>query len=264
MTSSIEGSAPNLLQLLADPQRWVLLQELAASDRRVGELTALTGKPQNLVSYHLRALRSAGIVTARRSAADGRDTYYRVDLERCSDVLSHAGRALHPGVRLAPAQPPPADRPRRRRVRVLFICTGNSARSQIAAALLDSLSGHSIEARSAGTHPKALHPNAVRVLAERGIDISGNSTTPVSRYARTRFDQVITLCDKAKEECQGLGDGAVTAHWSMSDPSAAGGSDEATYPSFERTAEEIEVRVRFLIAQLTAASRQEGSTHADR
>src|SRR2546425_5356713 len=88
------------LQLLAEPHRWRLLRELTRSDRRVGELTELLGEPQNLLSYHLAELRRAGLVSARRSAADGRDTYYRVEPQRCSALLSSVGAALQPGLRL--------------------------------------------------------------------------------------------------------------------------------------------------------------------
>src|SRR6478735_5929210 len=98
-----------VLQLLGDPRRWRLLSELAESDRRVGELTELVGKPQSLVSYHLGELRAAGLVEARRSAADGRDTYYRADLGRCAELLVDAGAALHPALRLEPV-PPSHDR----------------------------------------------------------------------------------------------------------------------------------------------------------
>src|SRR5437762_2270779 len=118
---------PEILGLLGDPLRWQLVVELGRSDRRVGELVQLVEKPQNLVSYHLAELRRAGIVTARRSSADGRDVYYRADLFRCRDLLGEAGLLLHPGLSLAPI---PADDvgPRRARPRVLFLCTGNSAR----------------------------------------------------------------------------------------------------------------------------------------
>src|SRR3954463_14976414 len=95
------GVSPlEFLQLIADPLRWRLLDELGRSDRRVGELCDLVGKPQSLVSYHLRELRSAGLVAARQSAADGRDTYYRGDIRRCGDLLRATGAALHPAVRL--------------------------------------------------------------------------------------------------------------------------------------------------------------------
>ncbi len=84
---------------------------------------------------------------------------------------------------------------------VLFLCTGNSARSQMAEALLEHRCEHAIAGRSAGSHPKALHPNVVRVMAERGIDISGRPSKHLDRFARTRFDRVITLCDKVREIC---------------------------------------------------------------
>src|SRR5882724_8829525 len=123
---------PEILGLLGEPLRWQLVVELGRSDRRVGELVQLLGKPQNLISYHLAELRHAGIVSARRSSADGRDVYYRADLFRCRDLLGAAGLSLHPGLALAPGSPPPVEvEPRRPRPRLLFLCTGNSARSQI-------------------------------------------------------------------------------------------------------------------------------------
>ena len=84
MVTGEAATAPiRFVQLLADEQRWRLLQELARSDRKVSELTELVGKPQNLVSYHLASLRNAGVVSSRRSSADRRDTYYRMDMRRC-------------------------------------------------------------------------------------------------------------------------------------------------------------------------------------
>ena len=92
---------PPFLQLAGHPLRWRLLSELARSDRRVGELCELAGRRQSLVSYHLRQLRDGGMVSARRSLADGRDTYYVLELARCGELLGSAGASLHPG--LAPA-----------------------------------------------------------------------------------------------------------------------------------------------------------------
>ena len=253
VAKSGETSSTRFLQLIADPQRWVLLRELTLSDRRVGELTALVGKPQNLVSYHLGELRSGGLISARRSSADGRDTYYRIDLARCRKMFVEAGIALHPGVRLGQLPPTPATPSRAGKPRVLFLCTGNSARSQIAEAVLDHRSEHTIGARSAGSHPKPLHPNAVRVMAERGIDIAGRPTKHFNRFARSRFNQIVTLCDKVKEVCPELPGHPTTAHWSIADPSA---EPEDNYPSFVRTADEIEERVEFLIAQIRAETSQ--------
>ena len=237
------------LQLAGDPQRWQLLVELARSDRRVGELTELCGKPQNLVSYHLGELRRAGLVSSRRSSADRRDTYYRVDVARCTELLGAAGATLQPGLRLGPV-PANGATIRGGAPRVLFLCTGNSARSQMAEALLRKRSGGAVEARSAGSHPKTLHPHAVRVMAERGIDISGRPAKHLNRFARTRFDRVITLCDKVREICPEFPGPPTTSHWSMSD--LAADTDVAGYPAFVRTADELETRVGLLLAQLTA------------
>jgi ArsR family transcriptional regulator, arsenate/arsenite/antimonite-responsive transcriptional repressor / arsenate reductase (thioredoxin) len=238
---------------LSDPLRWQLMTELGRSDRRVGELVELVGKPQNVVSYHLAELRRGQIVTARRSAADGRDVYYRADLFRCRDLLGQAGRALHPGLTLSPA--PPDGEPRRPPARLLFLCTGNSARSQIAEALVEHRSGGTVEARSAGSHPKPLHPNAVRVMATRGIDIAGRPTKSLTRFAGSTFDRVITLCDKVREICPELPGAPVAAHWSIADPAAAGATDEASYPAFQQVADEIEDRVDLLLADLRDPTR---------
>jgi protein-tyrosine-phosphatase len=189
------------------------------------------------------------LISARRSSADGRDTYYRVDLARCGELLAGAGIALHPGLRLARTPVAASEDRRGHRPKVLFLCTGNSARSQMAEAILEHRSRHAIEAHSAGSDPRTLHPFAVRVMSERGIDIADRPTKHFSRFARSRFDQVVTLCDKVKEVCPELPGHPTTAHWSMPDPAA--GVDD-TYPNFVRAADEIEERVGFLIARLIA------------
>ena len=135
---------------------------------------------------------------------------------------------------------------------MLFLCTGNSARSQIAEALLEHRTRGVVSARSAGSHPKPLHPNAVRVMAERGIDISNHRSKHLDRFARTRFDRVITLCDKVREVCPEFPGQPTTAHWSMADPAAEDSDADTSYRAFVRTADEIEARVALLIAQLTS------------
>jgi protein-tyrosine-phosphatase/DNA-binding transcriptional ArsR family regulator len=244
---------PDVLQLLAEPIRWDLLTELGRSDRRVGELCELVGKPQSLVSYHLRELRDAGLVTSRRSAADGRDTYYRGDIRRCADLLQATGTALHPAVRFGPVDAgPPARRGPKRRV--LFLCTGNSARSQMAEALLQHHTDGRVLARSAGSQPKPLHEHAVRVMAERGIDSAGRQSKHLDRFVGDQFDRVITLCDKVREVCPDFEGQPIAAHWSMADPSTEPGG----YRAFVRAADEIEERVDLLVAQLYAESTKEG------
>jgi protein-tyrosine-phosphatase/DNA-binding transcriptional ArsR family regulator len=241
------------LRLVADPLRWQLMRELAGTDHRVSELTALAGKPQNLVSYHLRQLRDAGLVSAHRSSADGRDTYYRADLDRCARLLRATGSAIHPGLQLDVA-PPPAQAGPTRRPRVLFICTGNSARSQIAEGLLDKMSGHAVDARSAGTHPTRVHPNAVRVMAARDVDISRHRTKHLRRFARMQFDQVVTLCDRAREVCPEFTGSPPVSHWSTANPAAEDGSDDETYAAFESTAQDLEARITYLLPLLTKPS----------
>jgi protein-tyrosine-phosphatase/DNA-binding transcriptional ArsR family regulator len=241
-----ESSPPRFLRLAGHPLRWRLLSELARSDRRVGELCELAGRRQSLVSYHLRQLRDGGLVSLRRSAADGRDTYYILDLPRCGELLSSAGLSLHPG--LAPI---PRRRSKRERgapvARVLFLCTGNSTRSQIAEALASQMSGGAVTAASAGSHPKPIHPNAVRVMRERNIDLSGRRPKHLSEFAGQRFDYVISLCDRVREVCPEFPGGPELIHWSIPDPAREPGTNQETLPAFERTAAELCTRIGFLI-----------------
>jgi ArsR family transcriptional regulator, arsenate/arsenite/antimonite-responsive transcriptional repressor / arsenate reductase (thioredoxin) len=249
MAGQGESSPPRFLRLAGHPLRWRLLSELARSDRRVGELCALAGRRQSLVSYHLRQLRDGGLVSMRRSAADGRDTYYVLDLARCGELLTSAGVALHPG--LAPTLSPRGGRARGSTpARVLFLCTGNSARSQIAEALAEQLSGGAVSAASAGSHPKPLHPNAVRVMRERGIDLAGRRSKHLSEFAAQRFDYLVSLCDRVREVCPELPHWPELIHWSIPDPAREPGSDQQTLPAFERTATELHTRIAFLIAAI--------------
>jgi protein-tyrosine-phosphatase/DNA-binding transcriptional ArsR family regulator len=248
-----ESTPPRFLRLAGHPLRWQLLSELARSDRRVGELCVLAGRRQSLVSYHLRQLRDGGLVSLRRSAADGRDTYYVLDLARCGELLASAGVALHPA--LAPTTSPHPSREGAATVAdVLFLCTGNSARSQIAEALAEHLSGGAVTATSAGSHPKPLHPNAVRVMRDRGIDISARRSKHLSEFAERRFDYVISLCDRVREVCPEFPGAPDLIHWSVPDPAREPGRDEEILPAFERTAAELETRIGFLIEAIKATT----------
>jgi protein-tyrosine-phosphatase len=243
--SSAVGLPPSFLRLVADPVRWRLLSELARSDRRVGELCALVDRPQNLVSYHLGRLRAGHVVSSRRSQADGRDSYYVLDLVRCRQLWAVSGGELHPGLRLVPASA--ERRARVRRVRVLFLCTGNSARSQIAEALVEQMSGGAVRAASAGSHPKPLHPNTARAMRERGLDLGGRRSKHLNQFVRRRFDYVVSLCDRVREVCPEFPEHPHLIHWSIPDPAREGNSDEETYPAFQRTAAELAGRVPFLL-----------------
>ena len=234
------NALPLFLRLAAHPLRWQLLTELARSDRRVRELTALLDQPQNLVSYHLGRLRAAEFVSMRRSSADARDPYYRIDLDRCGDLLSATGAALHPGlhVRIPPFAPtaalgaPP---------RVLFLCTGNSARSQMAEAILNREAQGTVVAASAGSQPKALHPYAVEAMRRRGIDLSGRRTKHYLEL-EGHFDYVVSLCDRVREVCPEFPESPRLIHWSIPDPA------REELPVFEQIAQDLEGRIRFLLA----------------
>ena len=245
---------PAFVRLAAHPLRWRLLTELVAGDFRVRELVTLVGEPQNLVSYHLRLLRDGGLVTATRSSFDGRDNYYHLDLERCAEALAETGTALHPALRRPPSpRIPPLDLRRSPPFGVLFVCTGNSARSPIAQALLRHRSYDQIEAASAGSKPRSrLHPIAVRVLHDDfGIDIAGQRPRPVNTLTSNRFDYVVSLCDRARESCPDFPDHPRRVHWSIPDPAVAVGPDLAS--AFQRTASDLDLRIRHLLPVLTAS-----------
>ena len=250
---------PALFRLAGDPVRWALVRELAQSDRRVRELTAALRLPQSLVSYHLGRLRTAGVVSARRSAADGRDAYYRLDLDRCRDLLADAGAALHPA--LGGAAPLETPAPGRRH-RVLFLCTGNSARSQMAEALAEARSGGAFKASSAGSRPKPLHASAVRVMAARGIDISANVPKHLETVLAQRFDSVISLCDRVREVCPEFPGEPRTIHWSIADPAAEPVDPADPDAAFEGTAQELETRISFLQRQIGHDPRLPEVAHA--
>lgn len=143
---------------------------------------------------------------------------------------------------------------------MLFVCTGNGARSQIAEALLQHAAGDRVEVVSAGSHPKPVHPNAVKVLAERGIDIRGRRSKHLDQFAGQRFDYVVTLCDKVREHCPEFPGRLETTHWSIEDPGHNGASARAGYPVFRHVAAELDARIGFLISliddQITKGAHQ--------
>lgn len=133
-----------------------------------------------------------------------------------------------------------------RKKRVLFLCTGNSARSQMAEGLLRHFGGERFEAFSAGTHPKGLHPRSIEAMEELGIDISHQTSKDVSIYANDHFDYVITVCDRAKQRCP-IFPGAEPIHWGFDDPAEAPSNRQIE--TFRRVRDEIQQRLRlFLLA----------------
>ena len=130
------------------------------------------------------------------------------------------------------------------RARVLFLCTGNSARSQIAEALLKHLGGADFEVLSAGTRPTGVDPLTLRVLQERGLDSAGLRSKSLDEFAGQRFDYVVTVCDAAAEECPFFPGAAQQLHWSFPDPAAVEGTEEEKLAAFRETERGMRERVQ--------------------
>ncbi len=146
-------------------------------------------------------------------------------------------------------------------IRVLFICTGNSARSQLAEALLGRFGGADFEVASAGTEPKGVNPYAVRVLAERGIDWSVATSKGLGQFLDQPWDYVITVCDRARQACPVFPGQHNSLHWGLEDPAEVEGTDTEKLDAFERTAMELTQRLRpFVEVALRAAGRTRRAT----
>lgn len=207
---------------LADPARLVITDALAEGDASPSELAAVLSVPSNLLAHHLRVLEQAGIVTRRRSEGDRRRAYLQL-------VPGALDSLAAPAVRHAQ--------------RVLFVCTANSARSHLAAALWRRASG--VPAASAGTHPAdAIEPGAIAAAGRQHLPLPRLSPRGISDVRRDG-DLVVTVCDLAHEELGGL----AAVHWSVADPVPAG--DPA---SFDATVSELAGRVERLAPRLAVAS----------
>jgi len=128
--------------------------------------------------------------------------------------------------------------------RVLFLCTHNSARSQMAEGFLRALAGNRFEAASAGTEATRIHPLAIRVMDEVGIDLGRHSSKTFDEFLTQRWDCVITVCDNANERCPIFPAWTTRLHWSFEDPSAAAGSEEEKLKTFRRVRDEILAKIR--------------------
>jgi protein-tyrosine-phosphatase len=206
---------------LADPARLRMVDVLTLGDLSPTELQAELGIPSNLLSHHLRALEGAGLVIRHRSEADRRRSYFR--------LAPGALEGLTPGSGHGAA-------------RVLFVCTRNSARSQLATALWNQVSA--IPSTSAGTHPAgSIAQGAIDVARRHGVALAGVSPRRLDDVARDE-DFVVTVCDNAHEGLPGLRG----VHWSVPDPLRLN-TDEA----FEDAFTDISQRVEDLSVRLRAA-----------
>ena len=136
--------------------------------------------------------------------------------------------------------------------RVLFVCTGNRARSQMAEGLLRRLAGDRFEVHSAGTEPKGIAPLTIEVMREIGIDASGQRSKSVDEFAGQEFDYVITVCDTARQVCPAFPGKGKRLHWSVEDPAEAEGSEDERMPAFRAARDELQRRILALLPSLDA------------
>lgn len=131
--------------------------------------------------------------------------------------------------------------------RVLILCTGNSARSQMAEGLLRHLAGDRFDVFSAGTHPVGLNPSAVMAMKEIGVDISGHRSKAMTEFKDAPFDYVITVCDQAKDACPRWPGAAALIHWSFQDPAAAVGTPEERFQWFRKIRDDIRAHIEAFV-----------------
>ena len=132
-------------------------------------------------------------------------------------------------------------------IRVLFVCTGNSARSQIAEAILDRIGGGDFAVFSAGTEPKGVNPYTVRVLDEEGIDWSNAQSKSVQEYLGRPFEYVITVCDNARQTCPVFPGSHEKLHWELEDPAEVEGSDDRKLAAFRETYRELDELIHLFV-----------------
>ena len=235
---------PEVLRILAHPLRWQLVTALSSSDLRVQELVDRLQLPYNLVSYHLKMLRESDLVSLRKSDADGRDLYYHLDLEKLKADFQAAGVAIHPGWTWKATLPSLSGQSP---LRVIFLCTYNSVRSQMAEGLLRHLGGNEYLVASAGSQPRSVHPDAIAIMSRLGIDISHQHAKHLDEISGHKFDVAITVCDRVREECMNYDFCKSNIHWSIADP--AGIAElELRQQVFLETAQELEHRIRHFMA----------------
>ena len=203
---------------LSDPIRLAVVDELATSDRSPVELRNMFGIESNLLAHHLDVLDSVGMITRSKSSGDGRRRYVHLKRERLHGLTPGGQRAAG---------------------RALFVCTHNSARSQIAAVLWRSLTGAAAD--SAGTHPaENVHRGAIAAVRRAGLDLTG--AIPRTFHNNGKLPRlVITVCDQAHEE---LASEPSWLHWSVPDPVAVGSK-----AAFDATLTELRERITTLVKE---------------
>jgi len=143
---------------------------------------------------------------------------------------------------------------REKKLRVLILCTGNSARSQMAEGLLRHVGGTRYEVFSAGTKPVGMNPVAIEVMREEGIDISKQRSKSVAEFAGQEFATVINVCDNAAEECPVFPGAPQPVHWSLPDPAAVSGTKEEKLEAFRKVRDELERRIQSFVNSVVSGA----------
>ena len=253
---------------LADEPRLAIVRLLVVGDLRSGEIGERLHLPANALAYHLKRLRALGLLRDRRSSADARDVYHHLDLDRLATLYAEAGDLLHPGVSssvISSASAAPtvrhsqvSEKPEEqaeekavtvRPLRVLFLCTHNSARSQLAEGILRHMGGDRVEAYSAGSAPTEVHPEVLTILRELGADPARHYAKSLERYRGESFDYVITVCDRVREICPSFAGDPAQAHWSFPDPLELGDPDQRRR-MLRTITTELQTRIRYLLLLL--------------
>ena len=215
--------------------------------------------PANAASYHFKHLRAAGLLRDRRSSLDARDVYYSVDLERLRSLYDAAGGVLHPALGPDGAEAS-IQSTHERPLRVLFLCTHNSARSQLAEGITRRLGGDQVEVSSAGSQPSEVHPMTYRMLGDMGIHACTHNSKSIQRFLDQTFDYVITVCDRVKEHCPTFPGDPDEIHWSLPDPAAIA-DEEQRWNAFGRVCDELYTRIRYLLSLPHPVTRQRLKIH---
>jgi arsenate reductase len=257
MTAKYFSGSPTLveaaavLKAMADPNRLRILDLLSQAESCNAELKEKLGLPPNLLSYHLGVLREAGLVQSRPDSIDARWIYYRVDARVLRRWRSWFGEFLRrPRLHPRPALCGPEGQgvvrkfpkfhregPESKRS-VLFLCSGNSCRSQMAEAIVNTRLGEEWVAVSAGTEPAELvHPKAVKALAEIGIDWAGHASKHADLFRVVPFDVVITLCDNARANQPDWVKQSI--HLGFPDPAQARGAEDEIEVIFRKVRDEV-------------------------
>ncbi len=243
--------AAHCFAVLGNPGRldvFRLLMRFAPRSVRPTEIAQALNLKPNTLSHYLNEMLTAGLIVVTRR---GRSLYYAPNMARLNDLIDFVAHDLARGRSdLLPSAPPPhvAGRPA-----VLFLCTGNSARSLMAESLLRSLGGDRFAVFSAGTHPqKAPNPLALEVLRRNGHDITPLWSKSVAEYQSPdapRFDFVFSLCDAAViEDCGAFPESPITAHWGIDDPAAVTGTEAERMLAFSRAYSQLRRRIEAFLA----------------